>query len=107
MRASNFNMTYLSRLYFEAHITVEAKDGCFDLFMAICKVVGWKGSRFDQDEVDAYHGMWFMSQRNKSYSTILDDIRSTIPTLEENGFTVIRWKVEDTVLDSKHGDTLD
>lgn len=94
-----------SRLYYEAHITVEATES-FDQFLHWSRNHGWKASRFDQDEVDAYHGMWFMSQRSKVLSKIVDDTRATVAKLEASGLKIIRWKVEDTILDSKHGDTL-
>lgn len=96
-----------AKLYFESHITVEREDmdkwGEFD---TIATVFDWKPSRFDQDDVDGYHDKWFLSARDQDLETLKTRIKNTINALTNSKFDVIRWKIEDTVMDSKYGDTL-
>lgn len=94
-----------SRLYYELHLTLEAGDD-FNNFLKICQSVDWRGSRFDQDEVDAYHGKWFASQRCEYEDDIKLLLKDAILTFEKEGYSVIRWKAEDTLFDSKYGDSL-
>ena len=99
-----------ARLYFEAHITVDRPEFTGDLYWDRFKRIGekfdWKCSKFDQDDVDGYHDKWFMSARDTDYEKLKSRMRTTIQTLTDFWFNVIRWKIEDTLLDSKYGDTL-
>lgn len=97
-----------ARLYYEAHITVEAApDDEWGRFSHSARVSGWRASRFSEDEVDDMDGKWFLSTRDIDYDKIKDDIISAICWMEDNGFQVLRYKIEDTLLDSKHGDTIE
>ena len=98
-------MKIATRLYIELHITIEAGDD-FQEFLTVCKYLNWKGSRFDQDEVDDYHGKWFMSDRLHKFSEVRPRLANAIAILEHKGYKVLRWKAEDTLLDSKYGDIL-
>jgi hypothetical protein len=98
-----------ARLYFEAHITVdrpELKSDKWNIFFLIGMREDWKCSKFDQDDVDGYHDKWFMSARDTDFEQLKTCMKDTIQKLTSHGFNVIRWKIEDTVLDSKYGDTL-
>jgi hypothetical protein len=100
-------MTTKAKLYFESHITVERADlSRWQTFESISWVKDWKPSRFDQDDVDGYHDKWFLSARDQDLETLKGRIKDTIDSLTSVGFEVIRWKIEDTVMDSKYGDTL-
>lgn len=94
-----------SRLYYEAHITVDAGTD-FQEFLDLCERNSWRGSRFDQDEVDDYHGKWFASWRHEEYGVIAASLLNLLAIMQVNGLKVLRYKIEDTLLDSKHGDTL-
>lgn len=94
-----------ARLYYEAHVTVE-NAGEWEAFKSLW-ADGWRVSRFDEDEVDDYHGKWFMSCRHEDLDMIRKFVAGAVKLLEIRGYTVLRWKVEDTVLDSKHGDRLE
>lgn len=96
-----------SRLYFEAHITIEAEDDHQD-FLDFKTAVGedWKVSRFDEDEVDGYNGKWFASARHDSFREISNMIRTALDRLYEDEFIVIRAKVENTLRDTKYGDVM-
>lgn len=95
-----------ARLYFESHITVEDDGGVFDTFAAWARGRDWRASRFSEDEVDDYNGKWFMSARGTDLEATKTHSKETLMGLYDAGYTVLRWKVEDTLLDSKHGDTL-
>jgi hypothetical protein len=102
-----------ARLYYEAHVTVEAVEGdgeeaarAWQAFKLACGTLGWRASKFSEDEVDDYHGKWFISWRGEELDATMDSIRSVVDMLEKGEYKIIRWKVEDTVYDSKHGDTL-
>ena len=96
----------MTRLYYEAHITVEARDMDFwEEFEGLFR--GFRVSRFDIDHVDDYNNKWFMSTRGKDLGELGDKIRDAINTLIEYNYKVTRWKIEDTLLDSKYGDTLE
>lgn len=95
-----------ARLYLEAHITVEAQDlSQWEAFKQA--VPGFKVSRFDEDEVDGYDGKWFASARGTQRFALGKDILAALSRLEHAGFKALRWKVEDTLVDSKYGDTED
>lgn len=96
-----------ARLYFESHITIDRPEtNDWNLFKWIGLKYDWKCSKFDQDDVDGYHDKWFMSARDTDLETLKNRIKTTINSLTDKSFNVIRWKIEDTVLDSKHGDEL-
>lgn len=96
-----------ARLYFELHVTVEeSKLMQFADFALLAEEIGWRASRFDEDLVDDYHGKWFASARVKDRNAICDELHSAIDKFAGHGCAILRWKAEDTLLDSKHGDTL-
>ena len=93
-----------ARIYFESHITVDAGED-WDHFVTTVPSV-FRCSRFDDDLVDNYNGKWFCSSRSDDYFVITNHIRNTLDILKEAGYNVIRWKIEDTLLDSKYGSVL-
>lgn len=96
-----------SRLYYEAHITVEpATDRTFDQFRFAWSDDTWRVSSFSEDDVDQIEGKWFITCRHTSYQMIHTRVHNKVRELTEAGLTVQRYKIEDTLLDSKHGDTL-
>ena len=119
--------TVTARLYYEAHITVSMpkppEDEIAKLpaieqssarshwlgqqwsqFSTAARMRDWKASRFDIDEVDSYDGAWFLSARDTDRAKIAERILTMIQKLDFLDYEVIRWKIEDTVVDSKHGD---
>ena len=102
-----------ARLYYEAHVTVESQDALTDMmtdpwtpFKFLASQRGWRASKFSEDEVDDYHGKWFLSFRDTDLEFTRKAVGSMVDLLGRRGYEVLRWKVEDTLLDSKHGDTL-
>lgn len=104
-----------ARLYFELHITCEALEGAvgrfssgpFEQFADFAEPLGWRASRFGEDHVDEMHGKWFLSARETELEAAKHNLVAILGKLKRAGYTVLRWKIEDTVLDSKYGDTLD
>ncbi len=96
-----------SRLYFEAHITIEAEPD-IEEFEEFKESVGpdWKVSRFDEDEVDGYDGKWFASSKHESNEVISHMLESALFRLQKDEFIVIRAKIENTQFDTKYGDSL-
>lgn len=95
-----------AKYYFEAHITVDQKENEFwSEFINICPSY-FKHSKFDVDDVDNYHGKWFMSARSEELENIKLLVKSTIDILNNFGYNVVRWKIEDTLFDSKYGDNI-
>ncbi len=103
-----------ARLYFEAHITVRppsteeqyrSREG-WDQFADTSRELGWRASKFEVDEVDDATGLWFLSTRHESYEHILAELQGMVHGLGWSDFEVVRYKIEDTLLDSKSGDEL-
>lgn len=100
-----------SRLYYEAHITVDSdkpiqQGKVFSDFSEMTSK-DFKTSMFDEDNVDDYNGKWFASARSTNLDLMKLKIKNQVDFYNKNNYPVIRWKIEDTVLDSKYGDTLD
>lgn len=93
-----------SRLYYEAHITIEpVQRGTihWDNLNDIASEKKWHVSRFTlEDKGD------FVSYRSEQLRDICEAVADMARTLERCGFTVLRWKIEDTLFDSKRGDEL-
>ena len=101
-----------SRLYYEAHITIRADEEIpyvsdeWDYFKTVLDSDVWKCSRFDEDDGDNYKDMWFCSTRHANWEKITEITKNALNILKDNDYDIIRWKIEDTILDSKYGDKL-
>lgn len=96
-----------TRHYYEAHVTVEPNDD-WDHFANVSRQVGWRVSKFDEDEVDDMSDKWFMSIRHSDFDRIRAKVSAAVKFIsEEWNMKVLRWKIEDTLLDSAGGDTLE
>lgn len=94
----------MNNRYFEGHITVEPGLD-WEYFRAGTAGCGFRASRFDEDHVDEAHGKWFLSFRADDATILKNNIKAMIYTLRGLGYTVLRWKVEQTILDSALGDS--
>lgn len=100
-------MTHVTRLYFEAHITVRPFEGAdWDEFVKTASANDCRASRFEVDEVDHYDGAWFLSARSRDYDELFALISGAKQGLVMQGYEFIRAKIEDTLFDTKHGDEL-
>ena len=92
--------------YFEAHVTVEPIQGImrdYDAFAEYCRKIGWRASRFEHDDVDEIAGKWFMSTRHPSHSQTVQMVQGVLNNAPGH---ILRYKIEETLLDSKCGDRL-
>jgi|SRR6185369_3326168 len=100
--------TDTTRLYYEAHITFEpakSEGYTYENFASGMRALGWRASKFEHDDVDGIAGKWFVSARDKSYSRLKGRVVGMVNGLSYCG-KVMRYKIEETMLDSKEGDTL-
>lgn len=94
-----------TQLYYEAHVTVKP-HGKFHNFGQWLNERNWKASVSEAGAVDDAAGTWFGSARSPSKPFLFGQVVGVVKGLEKFGFEVTRWKVEEIVWDSKHGDTL-
>lgn len=95
-----------ARLYYEAHITIdpaaadELENG---LVGKALREAGWRVSTFLM-RGEGPRANAFISCRDESLTRIKERTAVATEYLDARGFPVLRWKIEDTLLDSKHGD---
>ena len=99
-----------SKLYYEAHITIEP---VFDEAREYVRVVA-EANKFkladllmkkrSEDTEERSSKDTFMTGHSKSLLDIETRTRDTIRELQEAGFKVWRYKIEDTILDSRTKD---
>lgn len=102
----------IARLYYEAHITIDpvfdqarveagviADRHGFQLAELIMRKSRRERERQHQDDT-------FMTARAKRWFDIRTRTRAAVNELLRCGYGVRRWKIEDTLLDSKAGDLL-
>lgn len=93
-----------SRLYYEAHITVEPIERGtihWDNFNDLAATKDFRVSTFTMDGAKD-----FMSCRDESLRSICERVADMVRSIERGGWTVLRWKIEDTLFDSNRGDSL-
>lgn len=95
-----------ARLYYEAHITIDPVpedqrpkvQGLLAPYnFKLAKLLMQKGEPSAIDTFATGHG--------KELQDIKTRLLEAVYTLHANGHTVRRWKIEDTLFDSRHGDT--
>lgn len=98
--------TVFSRLYYEAHITIPPleADQIADVDQ-LCAAQGWRRSTFEMHK-DGLVPNAFVSARHVNRDTIVCMVHSMVCNLRAMGYKILRWKIEDTLLDSSKGDTL-
>lgn len=101
-----------SKLYYEAHITIEP---VFDERLAKVKMLA---ERFQfkvadllmqkrpEDTAERSKFDTFMTGHSKKYTDLNNRLGLLTCALQEAGFTVWRYKIEDTIIDSRHEDVL-
>lgn len=101
-----------SRLYFECHITIEP---VFDERLSEAKEVGIRSGfhiadllmrKRAKDTEERSKNDTFMTARNVNYENLEARMMQCIRNLKAAGFKVWRYKIEDTLIDSKHEDEL-
>jgi len=97
-----------SRLYYEAHITIEPQVGetFAERLQECAESKGWRMSAFLMLQAHLDPPKAFVSYRSEQLRDICEAVADMARTLERCGFTVLRWKIEDTLFDSNRGDEL-
>jgi len=98
-----------AKLYYEAHITVESMGKLWEEFKDNVDDFAeyWRVSKFDDNEVDDYNGKYFLSFREIDFEKMKKEVLRVIDILEnEYNYSVLRWKIENTILDSRYGGRL-
>ena len=97
-------------LYLEAHVTIEPVFGeRRDQAAAIAKTFKFRLAELlmkkDREATEERSDKdTFMTGHSKSRKDIEERTRGVVTLLKQFGFKVWRYKVEDTLVDSKHGD---
>jgi hypothetical protein len=99
-------------LYYEAHVTIEPVfDKLLDKADKLAREYKFRiadllmQKRAEDTPTRSKHDT-FMTGRHASYKVLESRMRNLIETLQADGFTVWRYKIEATVIDSKHVDAL-
>ncbi len=99
-----------TKLYYEAHVTIEP---VFDQRLAIATAIGLKYNfhmakllmQKDRKATPEHSDKdSFMTSHSKTLHDIHVRLENCIEELKANGFQVWRYKVEETVVDSKYHD---
>lgn len=94
-----------SDLYYECHITIEPINDPhgISLVQDICMIYDFKMARFNM-LADGEQARTFISGRDQSYSRMFKRMINCINKLKTvyggNGFKILRYKIEDTIIDS-------
>lgn len=95
-----------SRLYYEAHVTIPPLDNAqIEQVDQLCQRMDWRRSTFELHKGGLTPNA-FVSCRDKSRAAIVARTAEMVSALVRQGHTVLRYKVEDTLLDSNKGDHL-
>ena len=98
----------MSNLFYESHITIDPVfDSSLELFkklsarynFRVAELLMVKEDQYKQSTKDS-----FCTSRNKQYSAIVNDTIGLVGELQKHGFLVRRYKIEDTLVDSKIDD---
>jgi hypothetical protein len=104
--------TTTAKHYFETHVTIEpifderlseaaeiAKDHGFKIASLLMK-------KREEDTEERSKYDTFMTGHGKCLFSMRFDVTALVKTLKENGFKVWRYKIEDTIMDSRINDEL-
>jgi hypothetical protein len=92
---------------FEIHITLEpCGNKSYDEFVAVVlgTIGSWKVRKFEHDGVDGMEGKWFLTRRESTLEMAKTRARQIVRCLEFFNAQVLRFKIEQTMIDSKLGD---
>lgn len=94
-----------TRLYYECHITLEPVYGIrLTILEHLVAKRDLSVSTFLMVKPGQQNPDAFVSLRDKSYANVLRRMCDACIALEAEGFVIKRAKIEDTLLDTKHGD---
>jgi len=94
-----------SKLYYESHITIDpvfdeqlkrVSEIAFTFGFKVAELIMRKGGTHKEDS--------FMTSRHKQYDVMVQRTTYCIRNLQKEGFVVRRYKIEDTMVDSRIND---
>lgn len=104
----------ISRMYYEAHVTIEPvlDEVGRNLVSFIALKYGFKLAELlmqkrSEDTPERSKYDTFVTGHGKSYNDIRDRLKNLVQELTYAGFEVWRYKIEDTIIDSRINDELD
>lgn len=92
-----------SRLYYEGHITLAAPVTCEPALEQLVELHGGRLSKFAMLKTDE-EPLGFISMRDRRLAHIIARMNRLCSALEKHGWEIKRYKIEDTLLDTQHGD---
>jgi hypothetical protein len=100
-----------SQRYYEAHVTIDPVEGEERMsFETCCRCHGFRPADLlmtkSAGKLEPWDGDAFCTARHEDYVTIVNMTRYLVERLMDCGFKVRRFKIEDTLLDSRLGDGL-
>lgn len=105
-------MRDLSDLYYECHVTIDPVFGTErQLLTKLIKPFGFKlaklvmlkkGARGAESQRDT-----FFTAHSKNYSQLQQRMVDCVRAIQKEGFAIRRYKIEDTIIDSKIKDILE
>jgi hypothetical protein len=96
-----------TELYFECHITVEPCGDDYAKLEQIGKPFNFKPATFLMSKDDSLVADAFISGRSRDYEDIVERMRGVLKVLATTGYTILRYKIENTLVDTKYrGDSL-
>lgn len=96
-----------ARLYYEAHVTIEpVPEGDRDRVQLIAAPFQFRLAKFLMQKGEPSKIDSFMTGHGKSITDITERTRQCVFALQAHGILVRRYKIGDTLLDSRHGDSL-
>ncbi len=100
-------------LYLEAHITIEPVfDERLESASIIARQFGFKMAELLMKKREADTEIRsskdsFMTGHSMELADIMPRVKDCIAALKQQGFVVHRYKIEDTIIDSRHQDTFE
>lgn len=92
-----------SDLYYECHVTIVPVEGAMlDCLHEFSKIHGFRVSTFVMLK-DGTIPNAFTSARDESYARMVTRMKDFIGDLQALGLEILRYKIEDTILDTNHG----
>lgn len=99
-------------LYFESHITIAPVfDTALQKLKTICLLHGFHVANLlmqkrAEDQPDRSKYDTFCTGRDLDYEPLFQRTMTLVSALQEHGYTVWRYKIEDTLIDSKYDDSM-
>lgn len=112
MRTKGPGRNFIMSLYFESHITIEPVfDERLEDFKKHCAVYKYKVAdllmkkKADGPEEKSTNDS-FCTARDKDFDQMKSRMLSLLALLKQEGYRILRFKIEDVVLDSRKDDSL-